>query len=105
MKTELTIEQSDKLIELGVNPDCASITKYTPDLSDVNIIFTLTDLLELLHPVEEYGGLMIGFSVERGLWRASYDDTDFVANGSNLIDALYKLLIWTLNYKNNSEDK
>ena len=58
MKTQLTAEESAKLIELGVSPERAS--ERTPDYTDINNtgrplerrellpIFTLTDLIGIL---------------------------------------------------------
>lgn len=111
MKTELTIEESVKLLELGVDPNLASSycvdrwkhysAGYFPDPDGVEPIFTLTDLLSILPPATRgLGGIIFGLSVERGIWVAQYDNCQGSRNyGKTLIDALYQLLIWAIENK------
>ncbi len=110
MKTELTIEQSQRLIELGVNPDLASkkvIKKYQITENEIQYaIFSLTDLLEILpkHIIVDDEECYIRYSVcSMGEWEATYDPERWlyanradVAYADELIDALYKLLIWVI---------
>ncbi|MDE6534558.1 MAG: hypothetical protein K2K82_00950 [Muribaculaceae bacterium] len=103
MKTELTIEESTKLIELGVDPKMASGESLVG-----GALFTLTDLLSIL-PKEIDGhhlntdAIKEGYNVGYVLW----DDDEnweavishFLSDGffaPELIDALYQLLIYTI---------
>ncbi len=114
MKTQLTIEQSAQLIELGVDPSKASEGKAFPDTScgcgiDVNMVaaITLVDLLELL-PKEIHDetwwphkfclNIHVGSA---GVWRAEYHNFAYSKtiesiSAPELIDALYELLCWTI---------
>lgn len=121
MKTQLTNEQSQHLIDLGVPKEKASavhITKYGEAITDKvgNVlstnneqypIFTLTDLLEILP--KEIEGRYINHSLcmnygcdmpesEHNLWFVYYDDLNDLEPkyAEELIDSLYKLCVWCL---------
>ena len=100
MKTELTIEESTKLIELGVDPEWAK-----PFVKRGSIpIITLEHILELL-PKEilienRLEPISIYWNIRRKGWSAYYP----FANAPKivkpeLIDSLYQLLIWTIENK------
>ena len=103
MKTQLTAEESAKLIELGVSPERAS--ERTPDYTDINNtgkplerrellpIFTLADILDMLPREVKCEDLEIGFCGED--WCAGYGEITFF-HAPELIDALYLLLGWCL---------
>ena len=117
MKTELTIEQSQKLIELGVDAKLASkrwsnfYHGITSEELKICPLFGLSDLLSIL-PKEIDGNVIsiisIGFNpkteeLDKG-WTVTYVTDHFIpAFGDNpvfsapeLIDALNQLLIWTI---------
>ncbi len=118
LKTQLTAEESAKLIELGVSPERAS--ERTPDYTDINNtgrplerrellpIFTLADLVSLLPKKITFGHRTncrlkmqpIISSKDRisEVWQACYLHTSLKANAESpeLIDALYSLLVWCL---------
>lgn len=111
MKTTLSIEESTRLIELGVDPKLAS--KRTPGIQiptdDPNIyykvkegdtVFTLSDLLSIL-PKEIllgnrlYCNLKIQYIYEE--WAVNYSPHAMsIFRAPELIDSLYQLLIWCL---------
>lgn len=114
MKTKLTLEESQRLIELGVDPSKASeVHPYSDDVSQWtnrgDPIFTLSDILSLLPKdiVNEEGdpyGLQMDYDDK---WEACYFNwvNFYMANkegsihsefASELIDALFKLLCWVL---------
>lgn len=111
MKPILTIEQSQHLIELGVDYHKASF--YSD--SDINNyplkepLFTLVDLLELLpkeiHDKEMYEDYYLSIETDyQSTWLAAYrsyiggeiamEEGSCVA--PELIDALYELLCWVI---------
>ena len=103
MKTELTIEESAKLIELGVDPKLASKETFI-----FNKIFTFTDILSIL-PKEIDNGYNLNIDItgkyygaayvcwdEDENWDAVIKDICFEAIASELIDALYQLLCWVI---------
>ena len=116
MKTNLTPEQSQRLIELGVTPSNASeVHPYSDDVSQWtnrgDPIFTLFDILSLL-PKEIDGYPLLIFSkrffeetdkVDEG-WTVLYTNNDLTAafgdkgiySTPELIDALFELLVWVL---------
>ena len=119
LKTQLTAEQSAKLIELGVSPERASEIKVEvkessrgcPNIycSEVKRpIFTLSDLVSLLPKKITFGHRTncrlkmqpIISSKDRisEVWQACYLHTSLKANAESpeLIDALYSLLLWCL---------
>lgn len=111
MKTTLTIEESAKLIKLGVDPKLASKTIVTDEYNEQwenfqHPIFGLTDLLSILPKEIEYNGLTYGLNtwVESAVWNVEYCAEkgvyDFLIDSNidapELIDALNQLLIWCL---------
>lgn len=114
MKNNLTPSQSQRLIELGVDPSKASTsTKVYEQLTEKVRwesklpIFTLTDMLELLPRIIKYGNRVCRLkfqaivSIHDGLsevWQACYTHTSCQTNkeAPELIDALFELLCWTL---------
>ena len=117
LKTQLTPEQSAKLIELGVSPERAS--KRNSSVAYGNgargimkvpetPIFTLTDLVSPLPKKITFGQRTncrlklqpIVSSKDRisEVWQACYLHTSLKANAEapELIDALYSLLVWCL---------
>lgn len=105
MKTELTTEQSQHLIELGVPANKASMTSNQlhgdPYYNDYyQCIFTLTDLLEILpkeigkpYAPEDKENLVVFWLDD--VWTAAYAMIrEFYAE--ELIDALYELTVWCI---------
>lgn len=113
MKTKLTPEQSDRLIELGVDPSKASCEQYVDTGKIKNgfelppqpkPVFILSDILSLLPKEIEIGETMIlRIKWAYSAWFASYIDEDgSTTNGfykTELIDALYELLVWCITNK------
>lgn len=113
MKTELTVEQSAKLIELGVSSKLAS--QYLPTListgkgiqrlNDDSSIFTLTDILSILPKEIKFGITTYHLNIDYppiNQVAARYIDEDDEDNDlkgfmcDELIDSLYLLLIWVI---------
>lgn len=113
MKTQLTAEESAKLIELGVSPERASEIKVEvkePSRGCPNIycsevkrpIFTLSDLVSLLPKSIEHNGYaeaklnIYTRPHRRECWVAKYivsaKTTPYDGAGDELIDALYEVL-------------
>lgn len=115
MNNLLTHEQSQRLIELGVDLKLASRFNIECQLDDSVIkfpLFSLSDILSLLpKEITDHIGtyrLRMEFG-ERG-WSAYYvdygingDDDEPYADGifiaTELIDALYELLVWCITNK------
>lgn len=117
MKDKLTPEQSNRLIELGVDPSKAS-SQYIymeqgyglRDLFQAPVaqpIFDLSDILALLPRIIKYSNRVCRLkfqaivSIHDGLsevWQACYTHTSCKTNkeASELIDALFELLCWVL---------
>lgn len=106
MKTELTIEQSQRLIELGVSADKASkeiaTTIGEQEYSDPrHPILTLTDLLQIPPKTIYIDGTMLSLTITGcGMqWCVQYvgwyHATDFFIQ-DELVDALYELTIWLI---------
>lgn len=105
MKTELTIEESARLIELGVEPKLASEDKITYDKNDkpyLHPVFGLIDLLSILpkeiilngksenlNMVMDNYGALVGYPIFHETHGAAFVNTE-------LIDSLYHLLIWAI---------
>ena len=115
MKTILTVEESQRLIDLGVDPKMASEWDIvdTTDENDPNSfldyeeypIFSLTNLLSIL-PKEikiHRDGDNLSMIYHCGQWRVGYTNCAEYCNhtkvASELIDALNSLLIWCLTEK------
>ena len=114
MKTQLTIEESAKLIELGVDAKLAS--KHTfgvqipTDIPNVyrkvdggEPIFTLADLFSILPKEIDGYHLSIeasnkGYDVDYELWDSIEDRTFFMGSSfaPELIDSLNQLVIYCL---------
>ena len=106
MKTTLTVEESQRLIELGVDPKMASRETFIFDK-----IFTLYDLLSILP--KEIDGYELNMSANKCEYFVSYilwdtmDEGDYIKDilsfkqfsAPELIDALNQLLIWCLEQK------
>ncbi|WP_290437777.1 hypothetical protein [Muribaculum intestinale] len=113
MKTQLTAEQSAKLIELGVSPEMASEIKVEveePSRGCPNIycsevkrpIFTLSDLVSLLPKSIEHNGYaeaklnIYTRPHRRECWVVKYivsaKTIPYDGAGVELIDALYEVL-------------
>lgn len=104
MKTELTIEQSQRLIERGVNPIFASGLAKDPVSQWELPVFTLIDIAKLLPERKAFADaeayLNIHFELAGHKWVAQYldydKDDDVIGEESapELIDALYSLCLW-----------
>ena len=105
MKTELTIEESAKLIELGVDKNLASrdmiLFNRVSDKYENHHIFTLTDILAILPKmlIDKYGKnnpLGMEFDDDYMAWTAYYLGGGYVETQTELIDALFHLLCWVI---------
>lgn len=103
MKTQLTAEESAKLIELGVSPGKAN-GLWLPG-TDAIIPFALTDLLDILPKEIRHNGWTYKLNIDYppiGMVATRYntedDDLDSLKGYmcEELIDALYSLLVWCL---------
>lgn len=110
MKTILTIQESAELIKRGVGTNKASGTYVGrwehssegpfADPDSVEPLFTLADLLSLLpKKIDDTYRLKIQ-SCDWPTWTVCYTDFQSGAKGwhqsMELIDALYKLLLWSI---------
>lgn len=123
MKTILTVEESRRLIDLGVDPKLASATRYTISETEeycgykreitvtygyinnylsADSIFTLADILSILPKEIKTGVAIFHLNIDYPLVNqvaARYVDPDDVDNDilgkmcDEMIDALYHLLI------------
>lgn len=111
MKTTLTVEESQRLIELGVDPKLASYkeSNFYNGISNEELkvyhLFTLMDLLSIL-PKEikiHRDGDNLSMIYHCGKWRVGYTNCAEYCNHTKvapeLIDALNQLLIWCLENK------
>ena len=123
MKTTLTIEESAKLIELGVDPKLASshtlgvqtptgITNVYRKVEEGKPIFTLSDILSILPKEIEVDKVELSLVIEwqYNKWYACYMGRGRMAgdcSAPELIDALYQLLIWAIenNFVNLNKEK
>ncbi|MCM1225202.1 MAG: hypothetical protein NC548_63195 [Lachnospiraceae bacterium] len=110
MKSELSIDKSARLIELGVDPSKASGVVYTDPygLGDAiePKVFTLTDILSILPKWIKHRHylcyLEMGVDRYSEAWFARYasehgvDEADSFQCSEELIDCLYNLLVWLL---------
>lgn len=100
MKTELTIEESTKLIELGIDPKLASGWEYEARIE----LFTLSDILSILpKEIDDYCLSIDATNVYYSVAYAEWDEDVAVLRhllfeviDSELIDALYQNLIWCI---------
>lgn len=96
MKEELTSEQSQHLIELGVPAEKATSIEQVPDYD--NPIFRLTDLLEILQKYKKINKpLTIKYDVCEEKWSVSYAGLARKYRAEELIDALYQLAVQCVN--------
>lgn len=124
MKTELTIAESARLIELGIDASIASSSAIYDELGHRSYmaVFTFTDIFSILPKEINYNGLTYGLNmwVDKAVWYLEYVaevefnmwDTLTTDNfeSPELIDALNRLLIWCLtenkiNLKTNNNEK
>lgn len=116
MKTQLTAEQSAKLIELGVSPERASESNSSVAYGNgargimkvpETPIFTLADILDILpKEINAFGipARLQMYNHPAEYWIASYVTYDGgtltyqnpCSAEKELIDALYSLLVWCL---------
>ena len=106
MKTQLTAEESAKLIELGVSPERASERESSVAYGNgargimkapQTPIFSLADILDILPKEINREHLEMGADDEE--WYAEYNNITLAGSysfASELIDALYSLLLWCL---------
>ena len=103
MKTQLTVEESAKLIELGVSRSKANGI-WLPYVTEVQP-FTLIDILDILPKEIRHNGCTYKLNIDYppiGMVAARYnsedDDLDSLKGYlcEELIDALYSLLVWCL---------
>lgn len=106
MKTTLTPEQSQRLIELGVDPSKASATIVTDEYNEStdnfqHLVFTLDDLLELL-PKEitrefenvEIVRFQLYMNIYKGDWNVGYGENEKQRAQNNLFDDNPLLNLW-----------
>lgn len=106
MDKQLTRQQRDKLFELGVPKEAASVsTFYINNYREYWYYFTVTDLLEILPKEitvkENNHKTKLDISVIDGLWCAAHKYIGFGGSveykkSKELIDALYELLVWAI---------
>ena len=115
MKTLLTVEESQRLIDLGVDPKMASIKEFVPIHPEVlkgNAEyakpwgwfpkFRLEDILSILP--KEINGYHLNIEASEQGYEVCYklwDTYHFMGatESPELIDALYPLLVWCLEHK------
>lgn len=119
IKTTLTVEESDRLIDLGVDPKLASEIEYRPKKSGYGRlkyrVYSLADILSIL-PKEIGHMRILTINSTNTLYFAfyahwekeylsSYEEkvthgiNDKAFSAPELIDALYQLLIWAIEQK------
>lgn len=107
MKTTLTKEQSQHLIDLGVPKEKASDSWHFKPVDVYYPIFTLSDLLEILPPeiwnFDIEGNMQFSMVYENGKWNVSYTEEYYERHKccigyskEELVDALYELCVWTI---------
>lgn len=112
MKTKLTLEESARLIELGIDQklasECVSAMKVCASgrgiirLPETKPIFTLTDLLSILpkRVMIHRDGDDLSMMYQCSGWRVGYSNfAEYCKHtkvAPELIDALYQLLIWAI---------
>lgn len=111
MKTALTIEQSAELIKRGVSERRATSSVWSPSKNAyIHPTFTLADLLSLLPKKITFGHrtncrlkiqpIISSKDCISEVWQVCYLHTSLKANAeaTELIDALYELLLWAINH-------
>lgn len=105
MKTQLTKEQSQHLIDLGVPKEKAGWCQYIAKAGFVGMvpIFTLYNLLEILPKEIEDEAIVITHHNDEILkhpcWNAFYRGICNSHLCHELIDSLYEVLVWCLENK------
>ncbi len=101
MKTELTISESQRLIELGVDPKLASKSRFNIEFYDGikhNIprpVFDLADVIDILP--KKIDGFSLEMVSDEDRWYVGYYFNGFSKSSApELIDALCQLLCWVL---------
>lgn len=97
MKTELTTEQSQHLLELGVPRErMTKLVEHRGLIPIVERTFSLTDLLEILpKEIDNRRDLQIGWHSLADKWFVGYEYCQSY-HAEELIDALYELLCWVI---------
>lgn len=107
MKDELTIEQSQELIELGISEESASLG-YVDSQRKEWSIFTLADLLDILPKTIKQEGTTYKLNIDyppinqvAARYNTEYDELESLAGVmcDTLTDALFHLTKWCV--KNN----
>ena len=101
MKTTLTVKESARLIELGVDPKMASnttITDYDLDMVYYAPRFSVGDLINILPKEISDSVLGMEYDSEFHQWWVGYNSVS-LKSAPELIDALNTLLIWCLEQK------
>ncbi len=106
MKTELTVSESQHLIDLGVDPKLASkevaLTIWERDYNDPrHPVFRLEDVIEALpKEIDSKIKMFLSFYwTPKDRWTAHYDcifASTKLFKAPELIDALYSLLCWAI---------
>ena len=118
MKTILTVEESQRLIDLGVDPKMA--TSKTTIIEEAGLcgrwesevlLFSLTDILIILpksyFSEEHFAEMVLSIEVCDNKWFANYRyycggelaGQDVEREAPELIETLYQLVIWCLENK------
>lgn len=122
MKTELTISESQHLIDLGVDPKMASRCQYVEKISSgvrgiIQIpkpkpIFDLSDVIGILpKEIEKRNNptmrVVYYWNPNNKKWGVYYDYAEDceIYTAPELIDSLYQLLCWWLERKSKTEEK
>lgn len=105
MNTRLTIEESARLIKLGVDEKLASEIEYRPKKSGYGRlkyrVYSLADILSILPKEIKVDKVILSLVIEwqGGKWYACYMGHGYMKadhSAPELIDALYQLAIWCL---------
>lgn len=102
MKPQLTREESQHLIDLGIPEEKASVRHIELTLEEYRV-FNLTDLLEIL-PKEIDNHHSLNICYIRNQWWSEYisyitEEAIVQKEGIELIDSLYELCVWCLESK------
>ena len=129
MKKYLTREESKKLIESGISPDCASFVNWIPTKTwnnddvvggkehidikpfrpavmgfenfDCQDVFSTSDLINILPDEIDGGDFLMRHSKDWG-WNICYMNVKGSTHMKpELIDVLYEQVLWYINRKNN----